>query len=73
MNIRDQSNRKKMVMFDTQDRLDDKIDKVTSMMNKLTAQGSNQNKPFKPKMYQGKGEDKQEIIMIKAIIKIDID
>ena len=37
-----------------QDRLDDKIDKPTSMMRKLTAQGSNQNKLFKPKIYQGK-------------------
>ena len=34
--------------------LDDKLDKITSMMSKLTAQGNNQNWPFKPKMYQGK-------------------
>ena len=26
----------------------------TSMIRKLTAQGNNQNKPFKPKIYQGK-------------------
>ena len=25
-----------------------------SMMSKLTAQGSSQNRPFKPKIYQGK-------------------
>ena len=54
MNIRDGYNSKKSGMFDIQDRLDDKIDKLTSMMSKLTAQGSNQNKPFKPKIYQGK-------------------
>ena len=45
---------KKVVSFDTQDRLDDKIDKPTSMMNKLTAHGSSQNKLLKPKIYQGK-------------------
>ena len=42
---------KKTVSFDTQDRLDDKIDKPTSMMSKLSFQGSNQNRPFKPKIY----------------------
>ena len=43
---------KKVVTFDTQDRLDDKLDKITSIMNKLTAQGSSQNRLFKPKIYQ---------------------
>ena len=36
-----------------QDSLDDKIDKLTSMMSKLTAQDNNQNKQLKPKVYQG--------------------
>ena len=31
---------KKSVSFNMQDRLDDKIDKLTSMMSKLTAQGN---------------------------------
>ena len=52
-----------MVTFDTQDRLDDKLDKITSMMSKLKAQVSNKNR----------GEEKQQIIMIKANIKIDTD
>ena len=43
-----------VVSFDIQDRLDDKLDKITSMMSKLTAKGSSQNIPFKPKIYQGK-------------------
>ena len=34
MNIRDRYNSKKVVTFDTQDQLDDKIDKLTSMMSK---------------------------------------
>ena len=54
MNIRDGYNSKKVVTFDSQDRLDDKLDKLTSMMSKLRAQGSNPNRPFKPKIYQGK-------------------
>ena len=37
MNIRDGYNSKKEVTFDTEDRLDDKIDKLMSLMSKLTA------------------------------------
>ena len=74
MNVRDRSNSKKVLTFDMQDRLDDKIDKLTSMMSKLKAQGSNQNKHFKPKIYQGKRRgQKQEIILIKVIIRTGTD
>ena len=31
-----------------------KIDKLTSMMSKLSSQGSNKNRPFKSKIYQGR-------------------
>ena len=48
MNIRDGYNSKKVVIFDMQDRLDDKIDKLTSPMSEFTAQGNYQNKQFKP-------------------------
>ena len=51
MNIRDGYNSKKVATFDMQDRLDNKIDKLTPMMGKLTAQGNKQNKQFKPKIY----------------------
>ena len=55
MNIQDGYNSsKKVVTFDMQDRLDDKLDKITSMMSKPTAQGSSQNRVIKPKVYQGK-------------------
>ena len=53
MDIRNEYNSKKVVTFNMQDRLDDKLDKITSIMSKLTAQGSNQNRPFKPKIYPG--------------------
>ena len=43
------------------------------MMSKITAQGSNQNRPFTPKFTKAQGEDKKEIIMIKANIKTDTD
>ena len=46
MNKKDGSNSKK-ITFDMQDRLDDKIDKLTSMMSKLKALGDNQNRQFK--------------------------
>ena len=54
MNIRDGYDSKKIVTVYIQDRLDDKIDKLTSVMSKLTAWGNNHNKQFKPKIYQGK-------------------
>ena len=44
----------KAVSFNMQDRLDDKIDELMSMMSKLTAQGDKLDKQFKPKIYQGK-------------------
>ena len=61
MNIQDGYNsNKRVVTFDTQHRLDDKLDKITSMMSKLTAQGSSQKRPFKPKIYQGKRRGQAE-------------
>ena len=41
---------KTSVSFNMQDRLDDKIDKLTSMMSKLTAEGNTQDKQFKPQI-----------------------
>ena len=41
MNIRDGYNSKKVATFDMQNRLDGKLDKITSMMSKLTAQCGN--------------------------------
>ena len=73
MNISDGYNSsKRVVSFDTQDRLDDKLDKITSTMSKLTAHSSNQNRPFKPYMKE-KGEDKLDIIIIKIDINVGID
>ena len=53
MSIKDGYNSKK-VTFDMQGSLDDKTDKLASMMSKMTAQDDNLNKQFKPKIYQGK-------------------
>ena len=47
---------KKVVSFNTQDRLDDKIDTLTSM-SKLTAQGSSQNRPLSLKFTMDKADD----------------
>ena len=46
LNIKDGYTSKK-VTFDTQDSLKEKIDKLTTMMSKLTAQDDNQNMQFK--------------------------
>ena len=40
------------VTFDMQDSLDDKTDRLQSMMSKLTAQYDSPNKQLKPKIYQ---------------------
>ena len=53
MNIRDGYVRKK-VTFDTQDGLEEKVDRLMSMLSKLTTQDHRQNKQFEPKIYQGK-------------------
>ena len=50
------------VTFDTQYGLEEKIDKLTSMMSKLTAQDDNPIKPFKPKIYQQRGQTKKYMI-----------
>ena len=73
MNIQDGYNSgKKVFTFDTQDRIYDKLDKMTSMMSKLTAQGSSQNRLFKPMFTKVKEEDKLDI-MLKIDIKIGTD
>ena len=61
MNIKDGYCSKK-VTFDKQDSLDDKIDRLTSMIStsmisKVLAEDDNQNKHFKPKIYQSKGRE----------------
>ena len=64
---------KKVVLIDTQDWLDDTLDKITSMMTKLTAPGSSQNRVFKPKIYQEKrrGQVRNHYNQIDTKIGID--
>ena len=52
MHVKDNYN--KRVSFDTGDRLEDKIDKLTAMMGKLAARDSDITRPFKPQIYQSK-------------------
>ena len=74
MNIQEGSgNNKKIVSFDMQDMLDNKIDKLTSMMSKFSTQGSNQNRPFKPKIYQEREEKVEIIIMTEVGNRIVLD
>ena len=69
MNIKD-GYVSKRVTLQTQDHLEGKIGRLTSIMSKLTTEDDNQNKQFKHKIYQGKRID---VVMIKEIIKIGID
>ena len=50
-----------------------KIDKLTSMMSKLTAQGNKQDKQFKCKIYQGKKRGQTKITRTKVITRPEID
>ena len=82
MNIKDGYISKK-VTFNTQDGLKEKIDRLMSMMCKLTAQDHDSVKQFKPKIYQSKRRQERDnqrqetfmidAIMVKEIIKTDID
>ena len=53
MNIKDNDNNK--FAFNTQDGLEDKIDRLTVMMSQLTMKNEGLNKQFKPRIYQGRG------------------
>ena len=52
MSVRDSY--KKRVTFNTQDKLEDKIDKLTVMMGTLVARDNKVNRSFKPQVYQSK-------------------
>ena len=64
---------KKTVSFDTQDRLDDKIDKLASLMSKCQLKEVTELYNLSPNFIKEKGEDKVEIIMTKVDIKVDIN
>ena len=65
MSIREGANR--IVSFDTRDKLEDKIDKVTVMLGRLAAKDNNEKRPFKPQIYQSREEDKTEVIVRETI------
>ena len=52
MGIREGTNRK--VLFDTRDKLGDKIDKLTVMLGRLATKDNYEKRPFKPQIYQGR-------------------
>ena len=77
MSIKDSYNKK--VTFDSQDGMEENIERLMTMMSKLPVKYDGLNMQFKPKIFKVKGEDKQEIsmrdvIMIREIMKkIGID
>ena len=66
----------KRVTFNTPDSLEEKIDRLTKMMSKLTTQDNGQNEQFKPKVFQSKRRGQMRnfygkcIIMTKETIRI---
>ena len=56
MNLRDSQSKK--VLFNMQDNLEQKIDKLKVMMDKLVTEGDGCSKPFRPQIYQsGRGRN----------------
>ena len=56
MNVKDNYN--KRVSFNTQGRLEDKIDELAAVMSKLVARDSRVSRPFKPQVFQSKHRGK---------------
>ena len=48
----------KRVSFDTRDKLGDKIDKLTVVMSKLAATENHERRPFKPQIYESRGQNR---------------
>ena len=56
MSVRDGTDRR--VSFNTREELWDKIDKLTVIMSKLGAKDNHERKPFKPQIYEGRGQNR---------------
>ena len=56
MNIRDVT--EKRVSFSTRDELGDKIDKLTVTMGRLAAKENHEKRPFKPQIYNSRGQNR---------------
>ena len=56
MSVRDGTDRR--VLFNTREKLGDKVDKLTVIMNKLAAKDSHERKPFKPQIYKTRGQNR---------------
>ena len=53
MSMKEGANRK--VSFDTRDKLEDKIDKLTVMLGRSAGKDNKEKRPFKPQIYQSRG------------------
>ena len=62
MSMKDSYINNKNVTFDTQNSLEEKIDRLIMMMRKLATNEEGLNKQFKPKIYQSKGRGKNRNI-----------
>ena len=72
MSMKDSYTNNKKVTFDMQNGIEEKINRLTMMISKLTTKEEGLNNQFKPKYIKEKEEEKIEIFMIGVIIRIDI-
>ena len=70
LSIREGVNRK--VSFDTRDKLENMIDKLTVMLGRLVAKDNNEKRLLNLKYTKAEEEDKIEVIISK-IIRIELD
>ena len=70
MSVEDSCN--KRVTFNMQDGLEDKIDKLTTMIGKLAVRDSEVNRPFKLHIYQSIRRGQGRIFMLHLIMTIKI-
>ena len=56
MNVR--NGRERKVSFNTKDEFGDKIDKLTVVMSRLAAKDGHEKRPFKPKIYKSRAQNR---------------
>ena len=56
ISVRDRRDRR--VLFNTREKLGDKIDKLTVVVSKLAAKDSHERNPFKPQIYKSRGQSR---------------
>ena len=67
MNVGDVSHSSKKVSFNAYDPIREKLESSTSMVYNMSIHKEENNRPFKPQIYQKRGRDKADGILVTAI------